>query len=216
MSPDPKRLKVVAYTDYKSPYAYVARNPTLALALQYPIELVWRPYTLRIAEYLDEVDARSAHNWRKVKYAYMDARRLANRQGLTLMGPRRIYNGELASLGMLFAQKNGFFDAYHASTFERFWRHDLDIDDIARMKAHVESLGGSAADFESYARGAGAEEHRALILEAEADGIFGVPAIRLGGELYWGGDRLWMVREAIEAHLTARAAAERSERSSGR
>ena len=58
MSPDPKRLKVVAYTDYKSPYAYVARNPTLALALQYPIELVWRPYTLRIAEYLDEVDAR--------------------------------------------------------------------------------------------------------------------------------------------------------------
>ena len=31
----------------------------------------------------------------------------ANRQGLTLMGPRRIYNGELCSLGMLFAQQSG-------------------------------------------------------------------------------------------------------------
>ena len=50
-SPKPA-LRLVTYTDYKSPYAYVANRATQALALEYPIELVWRPYTLRIAEYL--------------------------------------------------------------------------------------------------------------------------------------------------------------------
>lgn len=204
-------LQLVVYTDYKSPYAYVAKNPTLALAVEYPVELVWKPYTLRIAEYLDSVDSRSEHNWRKVKYAYMDARRLANRQGLTLKGPRRIYNGELASIGMLYAQRAGIFNAYHDSTFDRFWSHDIDLDAMDQMKAHIESLGGSADDFASYALGDGPVEHAAIVKEAEAVGVFGVPTIIFQNEFFWGGDRIWMIREAIEAALTARAAARRAQ-----
>lgn len=204
-------LRLTVYTDYKSPYAYVAKNPTLALAIEYPVELVWKPYTLRIAEYLDSVDSRSEHNWRKVKYAYMDARRLANRHGLTLKGPRRIYNGELASMGMLYAQGAGIFDAYHDSTFDRFWRHDLDLDDLDQMKAHVAALDGSAEDYERYVTGDGPAEHAAIVREAETAGVFGVPMVVFQNEFFWGGDRLWMVREAIEAALTARAAAQRSQ-----
>lgn len=211
---DSDRLKLTVYTDYKSPYAYVADSAIRALALGYPIDLEWRPYTLRIAEYLDAVDTRSAHNWRKVKYAYMDARRLANRQGLTLKGPRRIYQAEYASLGMLFASDAGFFDAYHRSTFDRFWRHDLDLDSLDEMMAHVAAVGGSAADFEAFVRGEGPARHAGIVREAEDRGVFGVPMVVFRDELYWGGDRLWMVREAIEAELTARAAAQRAGRGS--
>lgn len=203
-------LNVVVYTDYKSPYAYVADGPIRALATEYPVAIDWRPYTLRIAEYLDPVASRSEHNWRKVKYAYMDARRLANRHGLTLKGPRRIYDGELASLGMLFARKHGFFDTYHLSTFERFWRHDLDLDSTDEMHAHIAACGGSVEAFKAYVDGPGRSEHAAIVREAEAAGIFGVPMVSFEGQLYWGGDRLWMVREAIEAALTARAAAQRA------
>ncbi len=204
-----KRLQITVYTDYKSPYAYVAKNATKALALEFPVDLLWRPYTLRIAEYLDAVDARSAHNWRKVKYAYMDARRLANRQGLVLKGPRRIYDGSLASIGMLFAQQAGFFDAYHDRTFERFWTHDLDIDVLDEMKAHIARLGGSAEDFQRYAQGAGALEHRTIVDTAQAMGVFGVPTAVLDGELFWGGDRIDALRRAIEDRLAAGAAAAR-------
>lgn len=203
------RLRVTAYTDYKSPYAYVAKNATLALAVEYPVELRWLPYTLRIAEYLDAVDARSAHNWRKVKYAYMDARRLANRQGLVLKGPKRIYEGRLSSIGMLFAQKAGFFDAYHDLTFQRFWRHELDIDSMDAMKAHVALLGGSPSDFEAYVDGAGDAEHREIVEAAEAAGVFGVPTMVLDGELFWGGDRIDAVKREIERRLEAGAAAGR-------
>jgi hypothetical protein len=39
----------------------------------------------------------------------MDARRFANAQGLTMKGPRRIYDAFYSSVGMLFAQRHGFF-----------------------------------------------------------------------------------------------------------
>ena len=207
---DDARLRVIVHTDYKSPYAYVANSAVLALAVEYPIALEWRPYTLRIAEYLDAVDARSAHNWRKVRYAYMDARRLANRQGLVLKGPRRIYDGSLASIGMLFAQRHGFFPAYHARTFELFWRHALDLDAMDEMTVHIASLGGPAGDFEAFALGEGAALHRRIVEQAEVQGVFGVPTMVLDGELFWGGDRIGLLRNAIESRLEARAAASRS------
>ncbi|MCC6195661.1 MAG: DsbA family protein [Burkholderiales bacterium] len=201
------RLRLTAYTDYKSPYAYVAKNATKALALEYPaVELVWLPYTLRIAEYLDAVDARSAHNWRKVKYAYMDARRLANRQGLVLKGPKRIYEGSLASMGMLYAQRAGIFDAYHDLTFERFWKHDLDIDSMEQMQDHVARLGGSPDDYARYVTGPGPDENRAIVDAAEAAGVFGVPMLVLDGELFWGGDLIEAVKRAIERRLESGAA----------
>lgn len=196
-----KKIPVTVYTDYKSPYAYVAKNPTLALSIEYPIELVWLPYTLKIEGYLGSVDERSAHNWRKVRYGYMDARRYANKQGLILMGPQRIYNGSLSSIGMLFAKQNGFFDAYHDRTFEAFWQRKLDIDSMDAMKAHIASLGGNSSAFEAYALGVGAREHASIIEQAEAQGIFGVPTCVLDGELFWGGDRLPFLRERIEQKL---------------
>ena len=103
----PPRLQVLAYTDYKSPYAFVASAPIKALALSHPVDIVWRPYTLRIAEYLGSVEDRSAHNWRRVRYAYMDARRLANRQGLVPKGPRPLYHGQPATLVLHFPPRRG-------------------------------------------------------------------------------------------------------------
>lgn len=201
MHTDEKKIRVTVYTDYKSPYAYVAKNQTLALAVEYPVELEWMPYTLRIEGYLGSVEERSAHNWRKVKYGYMDARRYANKQGLILMGPQKVYEGSLASIGMLFAKKHGFFPHYHDKTFEAFWRRELDIDSMEAMKSHIARLGGSSDDFEAYARDTGAAEHRAIIERAEEMGVFGVPTCVIDGELFWGGDRIALVRERIEQKL---------------
>ncbi len=197
-----EKFRIVAYTDYKSPYAFVASQPTLALVVEYPIELEWRPYTLRIAEYLGSVDERSEHYWRKVRYAYMDARRYANKQGLTLKGPKRIFDGYLASAGMRFAQRNGFFDRYHRETFDCFWRRELDIDSMEQMRRHITAVGGSADAFERFACDpAMRSEHDEIVTQAEAQGVFGVPTFVLDGELFWGADRIGLLRERIEQRL---------------
>ncbi len=47
---DKPRVRV--YTDYKSPYAFVANKRLFELEENYGVELEWLPYTLRIAEFM--------------------------------------------------------------------------------------------------------------------------------------------------------------------
>ncbi|MBR0694781.1 2-hydroxychromene-2-carboxylate isomerase [Bradyrhizobium lablabi] len=186
------------YTDYKSPYAYVANRRLFELEDKYGVELEWLPYTLRIAEFMGTVEERTPHFWRKVRYAYMDARRFANAQGLVMKGPRRIYDAFYSSAGMLFAQRQGLFRLYHDTVFRRFWNHDLEIDDLSAISGVIAAIGGSAADFEDYVRGAARAEHDRIMDEAEALGVFGVPTMVFNGELFWGGDRIDMLAERIQ------------------
>jgi 2-hydroxychromene-2-carboxylate isomerase len=192
------RPRVRIYTDYKSPYAYVANKRLFELEDKFGVELEWLPYTLRVAEFMGSVEQRTPHFWRKVKYAYMDARRYANAQGLVMKGPRRIYDAYYASVGMLFAQRHGFFRPYHDMVFARFWSHDLEIDDIKDIAGVITSVGGSARDFGAYAEGPARAEHDRIIDEAEALGVFGVPSMVFNGELFWGGDRIDMLIERIQ------------------
>ena len=84
--------KITHYFDYKSPYAYLAQAETYQLARDYDVTVDWLPLTLHIPSFLGsaEVDPsgkvlsenRNAHQWRRVKYSYMDCRREANRRGL--------------------------------------------------------------------------------------------------------------------------------------
>jgi 2-hydroxychromene-2-carboxylate isomerase len=76
---------VTVYTDYKSPYAYLAKDLAYEPEQDYPIQLDWRPYILDIPSYLGsaQVDSdgavleedRNAHQWRRVRYSYMDCHR---------------------------------------------------------------------------------------------------------------------------------------------
>lgn len=190
--------RVRVYTDYKSPYAYVANKPLFEFEATYGVELEWLPYTLRVAEFMGTVEERTPHFWRKVRYAYMDSRRFANAQGLTMKGPKRIYDAFYASAGMLFAQRHGIFRAYHDTVFSRFWNHDLEIDELAEISGVITSVGGSARDFEAYVNGPAREEHDRIITEAEELGVFGVPSMVFNGELFWGGDRIDMLIERIK------------------
>jgi 2-hydroxychromene-2-carboxylate isomerase len=193
-----EKPRVRIYTDYKSPYAFVANAALFALENE-GVALEWLPYTLRIAEFMGTVEERTPHFWRKVRYSYMDARRFANAQGLTLKGPRRIYDAFYSSSGMLFAQRHGFFRPYHDTVFRRFWNHELELDELAEITAIIASLGGSATAFVDYVNGPARAEHDRIIAEAETLGVFGVPTMVFNGELFWGGDRIPLLIERIRA-----------------
>ncbi len=188
---------VTIYTDYKSPYAYVANAEIYGLEDEFDVALDWLPYTLNIDSYLDAVDVRTEHNWRKVKYAYMDARRFANRQALTLKGPKEIYDTRAAQTGMLFAKEHGVFRAYNDAMFERFWSHRIEIEDHAAVEAVLAEAGAPAGKFAAYLDGPGGAAHDRIRAAAEAAGIFGVPMLVFEDELYWGGDRVWLLAERL-------------------
>src|SRR5260370_30071451 len=179
------RPRVRIYTDYKSPYAFVANKRLFELEAHSVVELEWLPYTLRDTEYMVTVEERTPHFWRKVRYAYMDARRYANAQGLTMKGPRRIYNAFYSSAGMLFAQRHGLFRSYHDTVFRRFWSHDLEIDELSDISDVIASVGGSASEFQAYVRRPARAEHDRIIAEAEELGRFCPPPMVLNsGQLF--------------------------------
>lgn len=192
--------KLVVYFDYKSPYAYLAVRPARGLAAEFGVAIDWRPYTLRIPDYLGAVDSRNDHQWRRVKYSYMDARRMANGRGLITLGPQKIFNSRIAHIGALFAQDQGVFDAYHNRVFERFFRRALDIEDLSAVQAVLAEVGApEAAAFPAFVAGEGERRYHQVLDEAEAMGVFGVPTFVIGEEIIWGGDRLEMVRETLAA-----------------
>ncbi|HXZ87751.1 MAG TPA: DsbA family protein [Candidatus Binataceae bacterium] len=185
------------YIDYKSPYAYLAKDPAYELEREFGIRFDWLPYVLNIPDFLGTVEGRNPHQWRRVRYSYMDARRLANRRGLTVKGPQKIFDSSVAAIGMLYAQRRGVFPRYNDLVFERFWKRELDIEDRGAICKVLEESGAPVAAFFDFLEGEGRRELERINREAEEIGVFGVPTFVIDGELFWGGDRIWMVREKL-------------------
>ena len=197
-------LRITLYSDYKSPYAYVAKAGAYRLEQDFDVELDWLPYTLDIPSYLGSVEGRDPHQWRRVRYSYMDARRIANSQGLVLYGTKRIFDTRLASIGMLFAKEKGVFRAYNDMVFDRFWKRELEIEDFETMRGVLAEAGADTSGFRDYAEGRGGALHDRLRAEAEEAGVFGVPMFVVEGELFWGGDRLPLIRDRLTERGLAR------------
>jgi 2-hydroxychromene-2-carboxylate isomerase len=188
---------VILWSDYVSPYAFVAKAGAYQLEADYDVALDWQPYSLDIANIQQPVEARDSHHWRRVRYAYMDARRFANKQGLTLKGPKKIYDARPLNAGLLYARRHDVFRAYNDRAFDRFWKRELDPENVAAVAALLAEV-GAPAGFPAFLAGVGGAEHDRLRAEAESSGVFGVPTFVFEGELFWGGDRIGLLRERLD------------------
>src|SRR5438067_13387669 len=87
--PEPRTVTV--YIDYKSPYAYLAKDPADELARDLSVRLDWMPYRLDIPRFLGSArldesgriveEHRNAHQWRRVKCSDLACRRRARNAG---------------------------------------------------------------------------------------------------------------------------------------
>ena len=208
----PEKRVVTVYIDYKSPYAYLAKDLVYEIERDFAAEIDWLPYVLDIPSFLGSArlddagrvveESRNAHQWRRVKYSYMDCRRQAKKRGLVIRGPRKIWDSTLAACGLIFAkaQDDTVLRRYHDSVFARFWQRALDIEDPAVIAAVLGEAGGDTAGFADYLAGAGPREVDRISRAAEAAGIFGVPSFVVDGEQFWGSEHLPDIRKMLAAH----------------
>jgi 2-hydroxychromene-2-carboxylate isomerase len=202
---------VTLYTDYKSPYACLAKDPAYAVERDFGVRLDVLPYVLNIPDFLGSArldeqgkvieEQRTAHQWRRVKYSYMDCRRQARKRGLTIRGTVKIWDTVLGACGLLWAKRQGdaVFRGYHDRVFERFWKRELDIEDIAVVTAVLAEAGAATAGFAAYAAAEGPAEVDRISRAAEEAGVFGTPTFVIDGELFWGSEHLPDIREMLAA-----------------
>jgi 2-hydroxychromene-2-carboxylate isomerase len=195
-APDAAALKTISgtdleeiklYSDYKSPYAFLAFDPGFALEEKYRVRVRWIPFQLR----LKGKGERSVYSEYKVKYSYQDARRWANmRGGLVLRGPLKIYDTSPALIGGLFAQKHGKFMEYSRFVYDAFFKRELEVDQPDAVAKVIVDLGMSETQFREYLAGEGTKDYDACLEESTTDHIFGVPIFVFRNEPFWGNDRI--------------------------
>jgi 2-hydroxychromene-2-carboxylate isomerase len=206
-----EQLTLAVYIDYKSPYAYLAKDLVYELERDFAVHIDWLPYTLDIPSALGSAtvddngrvieEQRNAHQWRRVRYSYMDCRRQAQKRGLVIRGPRKIWDSTLALRGMMYAKREGptVLRRYHDTVFERFWKRELDIEDPGVIGMVLAETGANTRGLSTYLAGQGREELEKICRAAEAKGVFGVPTFVLNGELFWGREHLPDIREMLDA-----------------
>ena len=191
------------FFDCSSPWTYLAFHGIEALAGAERAELVWKP--ILVGGVFNAVNE-SVYQQRanpvpaKARYYAKDLRDWSRHVGLELGTPCVFpVNSVKAMRGCLVAQEEGRLPAFARRVFERYWQEAADISQVEVLRAIAAETGLEPDAFE--ARIASPEiktRLRANTDELIARGGFGSPTMFVDrDDLYFGNDRLPLVREAL-------------------
>jgi 2-hydroxychromene-2-carboxylate isomerase len=190
-----KLYEIKFYFAYTSPFSYLAMRPAYDLEDSHTVRVRFIPYGVNIRKVYGPLDREDADR-RKVRYLYIDARRIAKERGLVIYPPKRIFSARLAFYGGLYASKNQQFRPYSDRLFDRFWKQELDVESRDAISAVIAEVGLDPVEFLRYADTDARADLDAGFAEADRDKVFGVPTFIVDGEPFWGEDRIeWVIRK---------------------
>jgi len=195
MQPLHSPAPLIVYLDFKSPYAYLAVEPTRKMLAQSGAVADWRPFVLDIPSYLGSAKLgksgevkeqnRSTEQWSGVKYAYFDCRRYANLRGLTVRGTVKIWDTDLPAIGMFWLKQqeslvqqcrpDSLLSRYIDAIYEPFWKRELDVEQVDVIEGVLKGIGADVNGFRDYALGPGREFNAEFQSAAFTAGVYGVP-----------------------------------------
>ncbi|MGO4605977.1 2-hydroxychromene-2-carboxylate isomerase [Variovorax sp. 2RAF20] len=190
--------RVEAFFDLRSPYSYLALGPARALAQRSGVAFDWWPYVTDFqSAYGGEVEQRSSRDVAKLKYLYMDCRRLAKLQGLTVRSTTKLWDPTLASQAVLFAKARNRLWEFCDPLLAAFWRREFDLESPVEVEAALVNAGLSSSEWNEFLQGEAKGALTGALAHAERLGVFGAPTFIYKGEMFWGGDRMDLLESAI-------------------
>ena len=202
------------YIDIKSPYAYLALDPAIKMFDQLSLKWNLWPYTLDIADYLGSATVnsegkimssdRTPHQWRRVKYSYMDCRRMANLQGKTILGTQKIWDSSLFSMAHLWVKEKSekTLLPFLRESFQLFWKRELDIENEKVLLNLIDKFQLDSTDFISW-KSNNQNCVTSLMDTALSMGIFGVPTFVFEEEIFWGSEKLALISAKVTGDYSA-------------
>ena len=199
------------FFDCSSPWTYLAFHNIQPLAAELDEEIRWRP--ILVGGIFNTVNpsvyaSRERPVPLKAAYQRKDLADWARSAGLEIRMPPSIFpvNSVKAMRGCLWLEPQGRLVPFATAVFEAYWGRDENIADDAVLGRICAQVGLDAdAFFEAVARQDIKDGLRANAEELIARGGFGSPTIFVDGDdMYFGNDRLPLVREAVMARRAAR------------
>jgi 2-hydroxychromene-2-carboxylate isomerase len=188
---------VTFYFDVRSPYAYLARDEVLALDQEFAVTVEPLPYPIALEETYGVPEARTLRETRKIKYMYMDVRRFAKERGLIIRGTVKIYDPHLAHAAFLYAKKHGRERVLYDRLLPAFWNRTCDIENAEYIASLLRDAGADPDGFGAYLQHSAQPDLASIARAAEEAGVFGVPTCVYGGELFWGADRIALLKQRL-------------------
>ncbi len=186
------------YYDYGSPATYLAWSQIYKLAEKHGATVVRKPALLG-GIFKETGNAAPANVPAKGKWLFKDLDRYANRYGVPMQFNQAFpINTIYLMRGALYAQQEGFIEAYDEAIFNAVWRDNKNMNDPEVVGAVLTEAGFDTAAILAATQDSDIKKKLfAVTAEAVENGLFGMPAFIVDGELYWGQDRMDWVEEAI-------------------
>jgi 2-hydroxychromene-2-carboxylate isomerase len=197
------------FYDVGSPWTYLAFHKIEEVAAEASAELVWKP--ILVGGVFNAVNpgvyaARANPSKPRSAYMYKDLGDWARLYGLRIVWPPAVFpvNSVKAMRGALAAFDAGRGPEFSRAAFEAYWGENLDISRDDVLEGVAQRAGLEPRDFmPKLAAPEYKERLRANTDELIERGGFGSPTMIVdGSDLYFGNDRLVLVREALRRRGT--------------
>jgi 2-hydroxychromene-2-carboxylate isomerase len=191
------------FFDCSSPWTYLAFHNIQPLALEFSIEISWRP--ILVGGIFNSVNpsvyaARETPVPLKARYMKKDLADWARSAGLAIQMPPTVFpvNSVKAMRGCVWLGQN--MVPFARALFEAYWGDDKDISQEAVLGEICRYVGIDPAKFlAGIGEQAIKDQLKANTDEVMARGGFGSPTIFLDKtDMYFGNDRLPLIREALQ------------------
>jgi 2-hydroxychromene-2-carboxylate isomerase len=188
------------FFDYGSPWRYIANARVAEVAVRAQAQLVYRPMLLG-GVFKATGNRSPADNpvESKRRYGGVDLARWAKRAGVPFQRNPHFPINTLPLMRLaVAAQRSLVFPIFHAELWPAFWADARNLGDPEVVRSVIERAGLDTAGLEAAAQSPEVkDELKATTEEAVTRGAFGAPTFFVGGEMFFGNDRLDFVEEAL-------------------
>jgi 2-hydroxychromene-2-carboxylate isomerase len=185
--------------DFISPFTYLAHHRLPDLAARYGYTLDYRAADLaELRRLAGNTGPRQTEQPLKLPYSRLDQRRWAGRYGIPIKPPVGSHDSSWINRGSFYALDRGVVRPYLDIAWTKFRRDGLDIAEESFRRDVAKDMGWNPDEFLAFTKSDESKaRYEASTREAHQRGVFGVPTMIIGNEMWWGNDRL----DFLEEHL---------------
>lgn len=201
-----KDLTLTVYIDFKSPDAYLALDPTLALQLATGVQIDWLPFSTELTQDSSHQsrpatddgfeDFKLRRQRVKDNYTLKNKVRYAQLLDLSEEDIHRSCDSTMASMGLLWLKDDSqtLVVKYIRGVFEMFFRAHRNIGSFQVVNDVINAIGADTWGFDRFVANEGRRMFEKIQQQVSELGLYATPAYVFKGERFQGREHIPLIK----------------------